>query len=251
MDRRSVRHAGVLTCIPVTLVLVALLSLAAPAPAKAAGWEIQLQGQDTWVEHVSAVSGTDAWLIQDDPPKLMHTGDGQYWYDADNTGLTGDLDTVAFATSLVGCVLAHSGKVAYTTDGGANWDIVQTTCSSGEISFADSKNGWMGGLNPRGKLLHTTDGGATWEEQQFETPRPTPSPGSPSWMRRPAGRWSARRPARRYCARRTPASRGRTSLCRRRRRPSCARSRRATPPMPGLAGARTRPVSSWPQPTRE
>lgn len=170
MDRRSDRHAGVLTCIPVTLVLVALLSLVASAPAKAAGWKIQLQGQDTWVEHVSAVSGTDAWLIQDDPPKLMHTGDGQYWYDADNTGLTGDLDTVAFATSLVGCVLAHSGKVAYTTDGGATWDIVQTTCSSGEISFADSKNGWMGGVNPRGKLLHTTDGGATWEEQQFETP---------------------------------------------------------------------------------
>lgn len=151
--------------------LVTALALVASGPpaALAAGWEIQLQGEDTWINQVVAVSTTEAWAIRDDYPKLMRTTDGgASWYDADNTGLTDDYEAFDFYDSLHGCVGNRVGKVACTSDGGANWGIVQTTCQAQEISFASATVAWMGGMNPRGKILYTDDGGATWEEQVFD-----------------------------------------------------------------------------------
>jgi photosystem II stability/assembly factor-like uncharacterized protein len=58
-----------------------------------------------------------------------------------------------------------------TSDGGRNWDI--QPLPQGKvwepmiaIKFADSKTGWLGGVD--GKVIHTTDGGKTWGPQ--ETP---------------------------------------------------------------------------------
>jgi photosystem II stability/assembly factor-like uncharacterized protein len=173
MEDRPARIPGTSSHLHFLFLLVALaLAAAFPAAAFAAGWEIQLQGEDTWINQVKAVSTTEAWVIRDDAPKVMHTTDGgASWNGADNTGLSDDFEAIGFYNASVGCICSRLGLVAYTSDGGGTWNTVQTTAQPKEISYATAGVAWMGGLNPRGKVLYTSDGGATWTPQTFQTPQ--------------------------------------------------------------------------------
>jgi photosystem II stability/assembly factor-like uncharacterized protein len=178
MTDRPARPSGTSSRILFLFLLVALtLAVACPAAAFAAGWEIQLQGEDTWINQVKAVSATEAWVIRDDAPKVMHTTDGgASWYGADNTGLGGDLYGMFFYDDQHGWISEHNyssrqGHVAYTTNGGTDWTVVNVSSAGDYISFGSASVGWMGGMNPRGKVLYTNDGGATWTEQTFQTPQ--------------------------------------------------------------------------------
>lgn len=58
------------------------------------------------------------------------------------------------------------GSIARTTNGGAEWNVVQVQAQNGltSICFIDSLNGWC--VAPY-VVFHTTDGGITWREERL------------------------------------------------------------------------------------
>jgi photosystem II stability/assembly factor-like uncharacterized protein len=83
------------------------------------------------------------------------------------SGTTEDLRDVCFIDDMTGWVLAQSGALLHTTNGGANWTFLSAP-SSGAISFIDEMNGVLssGGTT----IWKTINGGNHW------IPETTPAP---------------------------------------------------------------------------
>lgn len=72
------------------------------------------------------------------------------------------LNDFIFLNELTGLIATDIGTVLKTTDGGQNWNEINTGINKNlyEFNFIDDKNGWLGGLG--GTIVRTTDGGETW-----------------------------------------------------------------------------------------
>lgn len=69
-----------------------------------------------------------------------------------------------FVDAEVGWAVSESGttNIFHTTDGGENWEAVDTGFPNGKSSvfFLDAQTGWIG--TQSGTVIRTTDGGTTW-----------------------------------------------------------------------------------------
>ena len=69
-----------------------------------------------------------------------------------------------------------NGLLYHTADGGLTWDISSTPFSGGDLSFIDSKNGWMladlgaGAGSNAVAVFQTTDGGTIWTQTYTNDP---------------------------------------------------------------------------------
>ncbi len=81
------------------------------------------------------------------------------------SGVTTDLDGVAFTDAASGWAVGASGTILATTDGGATWKAQTsgTNRSLYAVTFTGATSGWAVGAF--GTILATTDGGATWTAQ--------------------------------------------------------------------------------------
>ena len=81
------------------------------------------------------------------------------------SGVTTDLDGVAFTDAASGWAVGASGAILATTDGGATWKAQTsgTNRSLYAVTFTGATSGWAVGAF--GTILATTDGGATWTAQ--------------------------------------------------------------------------------------
>ncbi|MFN0150489.1 MAG: FlgD immunoglobulin-like domain containing protein [bacterium] len=71
-------------------------------------------------------------------------------------------------------IVAGTGLVHKTSDGGATWQHAATfPAYLRSVGFADSLRGWTGSLTSSAPLFDTTDGGATWTEVT-NIPEPEP-----------------------------------------------------------------------------
>ena len=70
----------------------------------------------------------------------------------------------------------NNGLLYHTADGGLTWNISSTPFSGGDLSFIDSKNGWMladlgaGAGSNAVAVFQTTDGGTTWTQTYTNDP---------------------------------------------------------------------------------
>jgi photosystem II stability/assembly factor-like uncharacterized protein len=80
-----------------------------------------------------------------------------------------NLDGLYFATPKIGWAVGSFGLIAYTADGGENWEQQETEIPNDlkAIYFVNDKEGWAVGME--GAILHTADGGKTWEKQESNT----------------------------------------------------------------------------------
>jgi len=80
------------------------------------------------------------------------------------TGTENDLHTVFFSDQLHGWAAGEAGTILKTTDGGTNWDLVQTQFSDTffDASFFDHQTGWLAGSGEI--LLFTDNAGRTWAD---------------------------------------------------------------------------------------
>ncbi len=72
------------------------------------------------------------------------------------------LTDARFWSADIGWMSGEQG-VARTTDGGANWSMVNTPDDAEAVYFISANEGWLCGNN--GMLRHSTDGGAQWTAQ--------------------------------------------------------------------------------------
>jgi len=113
---------------------------------------------------------------------ILHTADGGINWEEQGAeiyeGRDREFVAAQFLNSLNGWALAESKfpsdsiYLAHTTNGGNNWEWVNTEIESmfgmgnGDVFFTDSLNGWAVGL----KVIHTIDGGNSWQEQSLPYP---------------------------------------------------------------------------------
>ena len=78
-----------------------------------------------------------------------------------------DLDAVSFVSKDIGWVLARSGQLFSTNNGGSDWSLLQQlnvrfeSSIAGQFEFVDTGYGW---LNERFGVVKTIDGGVSWRE---------------------------------------------------------------------------------------
>jgi photosystem II stability/assembly factor-like uncharacterized protein len=102
----------------------------------------------------------DLWWNQ---AVIMHTTDGgETWQEQlSGEGDIGTLDQVQFIDANIGWTAGYWSHFLRTTDGGANWTVVETA-PAGPFFFLDANSGWMAGGGDG--VYHTIDGGVTWTE---------------------------------------------------------------------------------------
>ena len=94
--------------------------------------------------------------------RLVHSGFGRIHYHC----LKRFYD-LSFIDEYHGWAVGYNGTILKTTDGGANWIILnsQTNLSLNSVIFIDQNIGWAVGWE--GIILHTTDGGLTWNSESL------------------------------------------------------------------------------------
>ncbi|PWN06808.1 YCF48-related protein [Rhodohalobacter mucosus] len=80
------------------------------------------------------------------------------------SGSTKDLYAVYFSDQLHGWAVGEAGTILRTSDGGSNWEQIQTQYSDSffEISFFDHQTGWIAGGGEI--LLFTNNAGRNWAD---------------------------------------------------------------------------------------
>ena len=90
-------------------------------------------------------------------------------WSAQNSGTTNNLTSVNFINANSGWAVGATGKIIYTTNGGANWGTQTSgvTNQLNSVSFSGSLNGLIAGSG--GKILMTSDGGLIWQTMNSGT----------------------------------------------------------------------------------
>jgi len=81
-----------------------------------------------------------------------------------NPQLPRDIRDVAYLSEDNAVVAGAAGLIQRSSDGGENWDIVESNQSVRfhSLSFTDEQNGWAAGR--QGVVIRTNDGGLTWSD---------------------------------------------------------------------------------------
>jgi photosystem II stability/assembly factor-like uncharacterized protein len=97
------------------------------------------------------------------------------WFVLPSSPIEGFRHQDVFAVSPTNCwIVAGSGLVHRTTNGGASWQHIATLPAYlRSVGFADSLRGWIGTLTSNALLYQTTDAGATWALVE-NIPEPAP-----------------------------------------------------------------------------
>ncbi len=101
------------------------------------------------------------------------TDQGKTWYDQRNGETFEFINALHFTASDSGWIVGQHGLIRKTIDGGKSWQKVsrvdpQTIYYWHAVQFANSKTGWICGINRTDLVQHsaiykTTDAGQTWE----------------------------------------------------------------------------------------
>jgi len=109
---------------------------------------------------------------------LVRTDDGgETWraliYGSDDNGYFSG-NAIHFLDARHGWLVAHSGVLMRTEDGGFHWALVPLPLRPSErpilwdVTFTDAAHGWV--VGELGSVFHTEDGGATWTRQENGVP---------------------------------------------------------------------------------
>ena len=150
-----------------TLLLAALLSLAAASPALAGitvgggVWEWQSPvPQGNRLYGVEVAPGGTAWTIGAAGALLKSADGGVSWVSA-GPKVDAELTAVDFVDELKGHVVGKDGAYLSTADGGATWDVrALSTADLWGVQFVSADEGFIAADG--GEVLTTVDGGATW-----------------------------------------------------------------------------------------
>lgn len=84
------------------------------------------------------------------------------WASQSGTYTNGDLNDVVFPSASVGFAIGSRGEILKTTNGGLNWQTLQSGSTSylRRIQMLDANTGFVAGYN--NTVLKTTDGGTSW-----------------------------------------------------------------------------------------
>jgi len=149
------------------------------------GW---VRGQDSSLFHTSNSGNT--WIKQYTFPniiksicfpdtdngwaagdRIMHTTDGGYSWEIQNTGGYTGFSDVFFIDDSNGWAVGGNGPMLITTDGGTNWEEHNINLDSeiNAVHFTDALNGWaVGGTSSLNCfILHTSNGGNSWNQQLY------------------------------------------------------------------------------------
>ncbi len=118
------------------------------------------------VDFVDAAKG---WAVG--PPGIvLATGDGGVSWSSQALPVERVFEDVFFIDAERGWVAGDNiggAHVARTTDGGANWELLDSGKGGTALAFVDEATGWMVGQN--GRIRATTDAGSTWTTQTSGT----------------------------------------------------------------------------------
>ncbi len=116
----------------------------------------------TYFESIQFINETEGWAMANASTRILHTQDG-----GNNWELIGSAYGHAFffASEHVGFTCGDEGVIYRTTDGGYNWDKMnsQTYKDLIDIYFVSPAKGWIVGYD--GTILFTVDTGTTWTPQ--------------------------------------------------------------------------------------
>ena len=118
---------------------------------------------------ISAIknNGTSVFAVGDKGTIIKVDKTGGSWEFVKVSGTEAfNLNDITFVGSgQIGFIAGNNGLILKTTDGGANWNIMNTTYrvyNLNTVEFKDENNGMVAGT--MGNVLITNDGGATWTE---------------------------------------------------------------------------------------
>lgn len=106
--------------------------------------------------------------------EVIRTTDGVIWFEVNIAGgYNLNLNDVYFIDGSEGWVVADSGKIFHTTNGGQEWTEQPSRISATlyGVFFRDANHGWVVGANKT--CLKTTDGGQTWDSLAISLPANT------------------------------------------------------------------------------
>jgi photosystem II stability/assembly factor-like uncharacterized protein len=134
-------------------------------------WKLVYESHDQlYYQGLHFVDIHNGWVVGDSGV-IVHTTDGGFSWDTQESGTAVSLRTVFFVNTKKGWVGGGSDSVGRTTDGGATWMWVRP---AGEprrtfmaMSFVNENTGWV--VDNVGGILHTDDGGRTWLAQASGT----------------------------------------------------------------------------------
>ncbi len=126
--------------------------------------EIDHQYTDAYFEDVRFVSyqvGFICGLRNSEALLLKTTDSGNTWTEVEIPTISGNLISMDFNTEQRGWLIARTGELLRTTDGGANWSVSFVTSNFiQKIEFKTSDSGII--VGEKGTILVSADSGKTW-----------------------------------------------------------------------------------------
>jgi photosystem II stability/assembly factor-like uncharacterized protein len=102
---------------------------------------------------------------------ILHTSNGGYSWNVQESGTTASLKCVYFANAQKGWIGGDNNSIGMTTNGGITWSWQNPAGESRRtfmsMSFVDENRGWV--VDNFSGILHTEDGGTTWIPQNSGT----------------------------------------------------------------------------------
>jgi photosystem II stability/assembly factor-like uncharacterized protein len=134
------------------------------AKGSAAGGSLPKASGSAATGQSSQSPGIGGWAVGGSGT-ILRTQDGGRTWEAQDSGTTEWLDSVAFVTPLSGWAVGEKGTILHTQDGGASWKEQDSLSDAilRSVTFITPTSGWVVGTE--GTILHTEDGGDHWKKQ--------------------------------------------------------------------------------------
>ena len=131
-------------------------------------WIDQNSGTNNFLHSCFFLNDQVGWLcggpVTGDTSIILHTTNGGNQWIKQNSPACASLRAIHFVNEQNGWAVGENGNVVQTSDGGANWSLVDVGREEDfySVYFLSNDIGWIGGNS----ILYTSDGGANWDEQQ-------------------------------------------------------------------------------------
>jgi len=129
-------------------------------------WQVVREAsEDVYYSAIHFADRDNGWVVGDSGT-ILHTNNGGYSWEYQQSGTTNDFWDVHFIDRQTGWAAGANNTLLRTDDGGRSWQLLTVSGDTAgfffAIYFADEQTGWA---VSRGKVLRTLDGGTTWEAQ--------------------------------------------------------------------------------------